>query len=111
MQYSLKGMTVEMLEAICAKISGMCHRYKIESVNQNRVCISYSNPDEYGSERPIKAFFPIVLYLADTPAKSIACVEFFSSVTGREYEYQAFDCIRFATAEWNKEQNKWEYSI
>jgi len=46
------------LEAMCKYVSGMCHRYKIEVVTDRVVVISYSNPDEYGTDEPICVTFP-----------------------------------------------------
>lgn len=47
------------LRAMCARVSGTCHRFKVEKVSRSRCYVSYSNPDEYGHESPMIAVFPI----------------------------------------------------
>lgn len=110
--YKLKGMTITELAMVCKHASGICHRYKIENVTPKRVKISYSNPDEYGYERPIYAYFPIVHYSKNNDQGTIACLEF-GHFTGKDLEYQAFDQIRFASVNWNKEKQNWivEYTL
>lgn len=46
------------LEAMCQRVSGMCHRYEVTKVSRSRVHVTYSNPNEYGSEYPMTAIFP-----------------------------------------------------
>jgi hypothetical protein len=46
------------LRAMCERISGTCHRYAVVKVTRSRVHVEYSNPDEYGHERPMVAVFP-----------------------------------------------------
>jgi len=55
---SVRIVSLENLRAMCEKVSGICHRYEIESVSANRVKVSYSNPDEYGHSSPMVASFP-----------------------------------------------------
>jgi hypothetical protein len=57
---SSRVVAVENLAAMCRRVSGMCHRYWIESVSRSRVAVGYSNPDEYGSESPMFAVFPCI---------------------------------------------------
>lgn len=104
--YQLKGMTITEIAQVCRAISGTCHRYKIESVTRSRVKISYSNPNEYGSERPIFAYYPIVLYQANNDQGTIACLEF-GHYTGAGEDWQAFYAITCARVEWNKEREQW----
>lgn len=54
----VRMVALENLKAMCKKISGVCHRFWVEKVGQNRVYVCYSNPDEYGNEAPITAVFP-----------------------------------------------------
>lgn len=46
------------LRAMCKRISGMCHRWEVTKVSRSRVHVTYSNPDEYGHERPVTAVYP-----------------------------------------------------
>ena len=46
------------LEAMCKRVSGMCLRYWVSKVTANRVYVTYSNPDDYGTEFPMVAVFP-----------------------------------------------------
>lgn len=46
------------LEAMCKRISGTCHRFTVSKVTPNRVQVTYSNPNEYGTEFPMVAVFP-----------------------------------------------------
>jgi len=43
---------------MCSDVSGFCHRYSIVNVSRNRVTVEYSNPNEYGTEYPMRAQFP-----------------------------------------------------
>lgn len=36
----------------------MCHRFEVSKVSRSRVHVTYSNPNEYGSEYPMTAIFP-----------------------------------------------------
>lgn len=51
-------VSLENLYAMCARASGMCHRYAVEKVTKSRIHVSYSNPNEYGHNRPVCAVFP-----------------------------------------------------
>lgn len=56
--HSERVVALSNLEAMCERVSGVCHRYQVAKVTTNRVHIEYSNPDEYGHERPITAVLP-----------------------------------------------------
>lgn len=56
----IRAVAVSNLKAMCARVSGTCHRFAVEKVGASVVTISYSNPDEYGNERPILLTLPIV---------------------------------------------------
>lgn len=107
--YELKGLTITAIAKLCAFHSGMCHRYAIESVTRNRVKISYSNPNEYGTPRPIYAYFPIVLYQHGNDQGTIACVTF-GHYTGAGEDYQAFDVIRYGRVTWDAAAQSWNVS-
>lgn len=57
--HTVRVVALENLAAICDLHSMICHRYWIEKVTRSRVWVGYSNPDEYGSESPMFAIFPI----------------------------------------------------
>jgi hypothetical protein len=59
-QYDTKvrAVALENLKAMCAHISGTCHRYRVVKVTRSRVHVEYANPDEYGREDPIVAVYP-----------------------------------------------------
>jgi hypothetical protein len=54
----VRVVALENLIAMCARNSGVCHRYRVERITKTRVHVSYSNPDEYGNERPLVVVFP-----------------------------------------------------
>ena len=64
MNDNLKGdsrervVTLPVLQALCAKASGVCHRYEVTKVGENRVSVTYSNPDEWAQDHPMAAVFP-----------------------------------------------------
>ena len=51
-------VSLSNLKAMCDYHSAVAHRYWIEKVTRSRVWVGYSNPDEYGTDRPIFAIFP-----------------------------------------------------
>jgi len=57
--WSKRVVSLENLRAMCDYSSGTAHRFWIEKQTKNRVYVAYSNPDEYGSESPMLAVFPI----------------------------------------------------
>lgn len=54
----VRVVALSNLEAMCARISGVCHRFEVVYVSGNRVKVEYSNPDEYGNPEPVRAEFP-----------------------------------------------------
>jgi len=54
----IRVVAVSNLGAMCQRISGVCHRYEVTKVTRSRVHVTYSNPNEYGSEFPMTAVFP-----------------------------------------------------
>lgn len=55
---TVRLVALENLKAMCEHVSGTCHRYWVERVTRSRVWVGYSNPNEYGSERPMFAVLP-----------------------------------------------------
>lgn len=58
MDHKYRVVTVANLEAMCERISGVCHRFEVSKVSRSRVHVEYSNPNEYGTETPMTAVFP-----------------------------------------------------
>ena len=58
-QYDTTARLVALpnLRAMCARASGMTHRFRVETVSDRFVTVSYSNPDEYGAPAPILVSF------------------------------------------------------
>lgn len=50
------------LAAMCEYVSGVCHRFTMDEPSKSArfVRVTYSNPDEYGSDRPVTALYPLV---------------------------------------------------
>ena len=58
MDSKYRVVTLNVLHNMCEDVSGTCHRFKIVSESANRIGIAYSNPNEYGIESPMTAYFP-----------------------------------------------------
>lgn len=56
--HSVRIVSLDNLEAMCKRVSGVCHRYRVVKASRSRVTVEYSNPDEYGAEHPMLAVFP-----------------------------------------------------
>lgn len=54
----LRVVSVDTLRVLCERASSTCHRFAVVSVSRSRVTIEYSNPDEYGHDRPVSFAFP-----------------------------------------------------
>lgn len=83
------------LHAMCERASGMCHRYEVSKVSRSRVHVTYSNPDEYGNDRPVTAVFPALPGFAGDPDNlQVVIGKMLRTIGGTdEYDYQAFDAI------------------
>lgn len=57
---SLRAVYPANLRAMCARISGMCHRFSVERITKRFAYVVYSNPNEYGTERPMTALYPVM---------------------------------------------------
>jgi hypothetical protein len=55
---NVRVVALANLEAMCKRVSGMCHRFEVSKVTPNRVYVTYSNPNEYGTESPMTAVLP-----------------------------------------------------
>ncbi len=54
----VRVVSLNLLEATCKHISGMCHTFQVVKVSGARCYVEYSNPNEYGTPRPVQAVFP-----------------------------------------------------
>lgn len=54
----VRVVSLDNLKAMCARISGHAHVYEVSKVTRSRVHVTYSNPTEYGTPRPMTAVFP-----------------------------------------------------
>lgn len=100
------------LEAMCERISGTCHTFKIVGVTSNRVRVEYSNPDEYGNPEPIRAEFPCYpIGFGDDDNRSVVLDAVrYTGCTGKNEEaWQAFmqlyDCPELFRT--NPDANDW----
>jgi hypothetical protein len=50
------------LAAMCKHVSGVCHRFTMDEPSKSArfVRVTYSNPDEYGNDRPVTALYPLI---------------------------------------------------
>lgn len=55
---NIRVVAMSNLKAMCERVSGVCHRFAVSKVTNNRVRVAYSNPDEWGNQHPIEAEFP-----------------------------------------------------
>lgn len=83
---------------MCDRVSGTCHRYSVGEIGGGRVVeVEYSNPDEWGSEHPFSAVFPV---LRDLYGKGAHGVVLHIHDTRREPRnlggegWQSFDVLR-----------------
>lgn len=60
--HKLRIVSLPNLEAMCERVSSMCHRFYVESVKGKYARIEYNNPDEWGYSHLIVALFPIIDY-------------------------------------------------
>ena len=76
--HKVRVVSLPNLRAMCARVSGTCHRFDVCGPMRHlfpvtgsfpAVRVEYSNPNEYGTEYPIIAVFPVVyIYGPDSPA-------------------------------------------
>jgi len=64
--WKVLAVTLDKLEEACEAISSVAHRWTVEPPTAkrgiSRVTVEYSNPDEYGFPRPIRATFIAVYH-------------------------------------------------
>jgi hypothetical protein len=94
--HKVRAVSLANLEAMCNRASGMCHRFSVSKVSRSRVHVDYSNPDEYGHERPITAVFPCIPndFEPENPIVLIgAMLRTIGGDGDPDYDYQQFDPI------------------
>lgn len=93
---SVRVVSLDNLRAMCERISGVCHRYSVVKVSRSRVHVEYSNPDEYGTARPMVAVFPCypsTFDCYDNPAVVIEYIRIMQDNQDGE-GWQSFECLR-----------------
>ena len=95
--HSVRVLSLANLAAMCERISGTAHTYRIERVTTNRVHVSYSNPDEYGNPDPRTAILPAWPSGFDGKENPSVALEILSVVGEREgddddFLRPLFDC-------------------
>jgi hypothetical protein len=106
---TVRTVAIANLEAICERLSGTCHRFAVESVGKHTVKVSYSNPNEYGSEYPIYASFPCWQDF-DTTVVALSILRVSKAPGWHGEEWQAFVPLTMdAPKLWrNPETNEWQ---
>ena len=107
---SMRCVTLANLLAMCERVSGMCHRYTVDSMSftggHGSVRVSYSNPDEYGSDDPITAVFPAFRNDFEESNPWIVIGHFLRVLNDRDgYGYQAFDALCDGPQLWRSRAN------
>lgn len=101
--HKVRTVSLENLRAMCARASGVCHRYEVIKVSRSRVHVQYSNPDEYGTPNPVTAVYPCypsTFDLHENPAVVIG--EYLRIVNDRDgTAHQVFDAV-FHTELWRQ---------
>lgn len=102
-------VSAENLRAMCDRISGTCHRFAVDRVTANRVHVRYSNPDEYGSDRPVTAVYPAYSQGQDTENPAVV-LDLLRTTGGTDSEdWQAFEQINDCPVLWrNPNSGQWE---
>lgn len=110
----VRVVSLNVLREMCENHSGMCHRYEVEKVSRSRATVSYSNPDEYGSETPAYIVFPVYPGYGDEPNVVLDCIRTYG---GRPMDkigtdlYQLFDGMLSQSFHFNKVTQKMEPSF
>ena len=102
MDHKVRTVALTNLYAMCERVSGMCHRFEVESVSANRVGVSYSNPDEYGNESPMTAYFPSWPICSSDPANRVVVLDM-TSLEGDTWDgggWQAFSPLLDCPSLW-----------
>jgi hypothetical protein len=100
-------VSLENLRAMCKRISGICHRYSIAKVSQNRVYVEYSNPNEYGTEYPVTAVFPCYPNDKDNTCVVMDILKVFCDNSLSKDGWQFFDLLMDCPHLWrNPEDSK-----
>ena len=94
--HRVRVVALANLIALCERASGTCHRFEVSKVTRSRVHVTYSNPDEYGYERPVTAVFPCYpsTWQGDEQNPRVILGEMLRTIGGTDSEdWQYFDPI------------------
>ena len=111
----VRVVSLTNLEAMCEHVSIMCHKYSVSKVSRSRVHVEYSNPNEYGSDRPIYAVFPCIPS-GDKDNPQVV-LEFVNVLEGNDRSlngegWQSFVCIQDCPIMFRDLDGNWKaYSI
>jgi hypothetical protein len=86
----VQSVSVEQLEIMAAKASGMSHRYTVQPM-QNRCVLEYSNPNEWGIWRPYRISFPM--------ARQTVYLDPIHTTGGGDHDDEIYESVRFAVLE------------
>lgn len=97
----VRVVALSNLEAMCQRISGVCHKFEVVKCGPNTCHVQYSNPDEYGSPEPITAVYPC--YKAHDGFAVVLEASKYHGCTGKNEEaWQAFSQLTDCPQLWNK---------
>lgn len=90
------------LRAMCKRVSGVAHRFEVTKVTRSRVHVTYTNPDEYGRERPVTAVYPCYPSKwtddAENPRVTLDALRHFGGTDSEDW--QAFTALTDAPTLW-----------
>jgi hypothetical protein len=94
--WTKRVVSLENLQAMCDRISGISHTFEVSNVSRSRVHVTYSNPDEYGRPDPVTAVFPCYP-CADQPCIVLDALRY---VNSPGEEWQAFEQLYACPTLW-----------
>lgn len=106
--HKVRIVALSNLAAMCKRISGMCHRYTFDADRVTRYArVEYSNPDEYGHERPLTALYPVIRdhFGKDLHGVILATPHRVIGKTDSE-DWQKFEILRDCPILWRDPQTK-----
>lgn len=108
LQMDTRTRTVALsnLEAMCDRISGICHTYTVTKVSRSRVHVTYSNPDEYGTPNPVTAVYPC--YPSSDPETPTVVLDMLRTLGGTDSEdWQSFEQLQECPTLWRRPDGRW----
>lgn len=119
----LQGDTMERvvyldnLKAMCERVSGEWHRYRVERVTRARVYVRYSNPDQWTHETPFLAVFPRIPANAgddnrDNPRVLLSIIDTQNEPADLYGEgWQYFDVLLDCPVLWRDSSGEWKRAL